>query len=218
MTDLELAERKHKYKFGALTHPSVTTITGLLDADSKSARMAGAAAKIAREGGNYRAEWKAKADRGTRVHGYIENWLRGQDADVLPGDEGYLNAAESYLADYPHERLYVERIVVGDGWGGRLDTCGLELIEDWKTGSAYETHAIQQAAYAHGRGFAIYDSDGSFADLEPMPQVKAARCVYLHEDGSYDKADYPRSELIAAYAVFEGLLATYRWLKGREAA
>lgn len=217
-TDLELATVKHRYAFGGDPLPSVTTITGLLDSNGKSSRMAGAAVKLTKQGLNYRKEWNDKMYRGTRVHNSLDRWLRGLDAEVEPGDQGFMDAAEKYLIDHPLERPHVERIVVGDGWGGRLDTCGESLIEDWKTGSEREQHVIQMAAYANGRGFALYDGSGAFTGIEPMPYITDARCVYLQEDGSYHKVDYSHAELIAAYAAFEGLLAVHRWMKGREAA
>lgn len=222
MNDLELAAKKHLYRFGTTPFPSVTRITGLLD-DQKSFRMAGAAAKIAGAGGNYRAEWKAKADRGTRVHGNIEQWLDGEDAEMLPSDAGFLDAAEKYLTDHPHEWLFMERMVVGNGYGGRLDAIGRDekqrlALRDWKTGREYDEHVMQLAAYVFGKGLAIYDEEGNFCGAQTMPVIEVASCVYLHEDGTYDAPEHDRNELAEAYEAFRALLDVHTWLQGRKAA
>lgn len=215
MSDLERAARKHEYCFGGVPLPSVTRITGLID-NGKAAAMAGAAAKITREGGNYRSEWKEKAERGTRIHGYIEMWLAGEDAAPEPGDEGFLDAAEKYLIDQPQEWHRVEPIVVGDGYGGRLDAMTLTAVRDWKSGAQYDEHIIQLAAYVNGLGLALYDPSGNFVGYEPMPDIKSAGCVYLREDGTYLPTEYSREELDEAFNVFCGLLDVYNWLKGRK--
>lgn len=220
-TDLELA-LAHKYKFNNGHVPGSTTITGLVD-DQKSGRMAGAAAKITREGGNYRAEWKAKTDRGTRVHGYMERWIDNEDAHIVPGDAGFLDAGGKFFVDHPHEWMHVERIIVGDGYGGRMDAIGLDehrrvVLRDWKTGREYDEHIMQLASYVFGLGFAMYDTDGMFCGLEPIPHIEVASCVYLNEDGTYTAPEHDRDELAEAYDAFCGLLGVYNWLKGRKAA
>lgn len=218
-TDLELAEQKHRYRFHGEDLPSVTQITGLID-DNKAARMAAAAVRITKEGGDYRKVWKDKADRGTRVHGNIERWLAGETAEVQGDDEGYLDAAEKFLTDRPHEWLFTERVVIGDGYGGRIDTIGKDLatngrsLIDWKTGKPYDAHLMQLAAYVYANGFAVYDENGSVMDyLQEMPRLTAASCVYLNEGGTYEERRYWATDLHAAYDAFMGLLDVHRWLR-----
>lgn len=221
-SDLELATQKHRYRFGGGDpFPSVTAITGLLD-DGKSGKMSAAAAKITRESGDYRAEWKAKADRGTRVHKAIEAWLRGEDVEVEPGLGSYLDAAEKYLVENPHEWLHVEPIIVGNGWGGRLDAIGRMpdgriAIRDWKSGRQYKEHALQVAAYAYGLGIARYDETGMYFGHGDMPTIDVAGCVYLTAEGTYTFTEYGPTELEDAYDAFRGLLNAHYWLKGRAA-
>lgn len=216
-TDLELAAA-HKYRLlnGELAI-SVTGVLKLLDDDGKSAKMAGAAAKLALEGLNYRQEWKAKADLGSRVHGHCEAWLRGEDAEVLPEEHGYIDALEKFFVDRTPQPVEIERVVLNDmGYGGRFDfiaKIGRQLwLIDLKTGRKYALeHTCQLSAYRFADGMAIYDDAGALAAIEPMPPVQHAGCLYLSGDGTYELVEYPADEL--AFDVFCDLLAINHSIK-----
>lgn len=211
MSDLELAI-KHRYRTpNGTIAPSVTTITGMLDDNGKSSRMAGAAAKLERQGLNYRAEWAAKATRGTRVHGNCEAWLRGEDAEVLDSDQPYLDALAKFFIDKDPMPIEIERVVLSDrGFGGRFDFIarfdGLNTLVDVKTGRKYPLeHCLQLAAYSHADGMAVWGPDGNLDRLQPLPPIDRAGDLYLSDDGTFEFVEYPINDL--AFAVFTDLLA-----------
>ena len=71
VSDLQLAESRHRYKdprTGQLT-VSVTSVVGNLDTGDKLGAGAGAAVKLTKAGVDYRKLWNDKRDLGSRVHG-----------------------------------------------------------------------------------------------------------------------------------------------------
>lgn len=223
-TDLELAA-KHRYRLpsGELA-VNVTTISGLLD-DGKSGAMAGAAVKLTKAGADYRAEWRAKADTGTRVHSVCEAWLTGKDADVRDEDAGYVDALEKFWLDHTPAMIECEAVALSErGYGGRFDVVailsdGRTHLLDLKSGKPYPVeHTLQLAAYRYCDGIGVYDETGMLADLRPMPEVDACGCLYVHEDGTYDLVPYPAD--LNAFTHFCALLAVHQWAKSvkKEAA
>lgn len=199
-TDLELAEL-HKYRnLAGDICINVTGVTGLLDDDGKSSKMAGAAAKIAKEGGNYRTIWNEKMKRGTRVHAACEAWLRGKEADVEADDTPYIDALAEFFKDKNPQPIEIERVVLSDlGYGGRFDFIatfdGQDTLVDVKTGRPYFIeHCLQLSAYRYADGMAVYNTHGDLAYLEPMPNIDRAGCLYLDADGNYDFRTYPADE------------------------
>jgi hypothetical protein len=215
-TDLELAE-SHKYRLpdGRIA-VSVTAISGFLD-DGKAAAFAGAAVNLARQGMNHREEWKAKAERGTRIHNHMEKWLKGVDIEALPDEEGYLDALELFMVEQDPIVIEQEAIALSlRGYGGRFDLlCEIAdkaWLLDLKTGHAYPVeHTLQLAGYRYADGLATYNPDGSLGDLKPMPEVDRAGCLYVHSDGSYDLVEYPADE--EAFSAFCNLLEVYNWTR-----
>ena len=210
-SDRDLALSRHRYRVpsGELA-PSVTQITGMLDIDGKSGRMAGAAAKITREGGNHNKEWKEKADRGTRIHNHCERWLRGDPVEALPDEKRYLDALQDFFHERDPEPISVEQVVLSDlGYGGRFDFIALfdgqHTLVDVKTGRPYPLeHTLQLSAYSHADGIAVYNESGSLDSLDALPLIERAGCLYLNDQGEYTFTEYPANEL--AFAVFQGLL------------
>lgn len=229
VSDQRFAESKHRY-----TDPrtkerliSVTTIVGAFDSGDKLGAGAGAAVKITKAGGDYRAEWKAKADRGTRVHGYVDHWAVGKTADVLSDDEPYADAFFDFCKAKRPEWIAVERAVVSSlGYGGKFDLIGLIEDEfyliDCKTGKPYEAElTLQLAGYANADGFILYDDEGWAKDIEPMPHVDRWAGLYLAEDGSWDLVDCAEATETrtreenqeAAFDAFKALLTVKQWSK-----
>jgi len=218
-TDLELAEA-HRYVWtpGGAPGVNVTTISGLMD-DGKSSAFAGSAVKITKAGGDYRAEWREKGERGTRVHGYIEAWLRGEDVQAQVDEQGFLDAAEKFILDHAPEPIETEAILLGEGYGGRADLiavltdgewAGETVLLDWKTGASYPVeHTLQLAAYRFAAGIGVYDENGTLVDRRPVPAVDRCGCVYVREDGTYRLAWYPAD--VRAYRAFVCLLDAYTW-------
>jgi hypothetical protein len=221
-TDLELAAQ-HRYRLpSGEVAVNVTTISGLIDG-GKSAAMAAAAAKLTRQGRDYRREWRDKARLGTRVHEVCEKWLRSQvehlpDEELLvgDGDHGYIDALEKFWLEYSPRMVVCEAITLSEthGYGGRLDMIidigSRRLLVDLKTGKPWPlSHTWQLAAYRYADGIAEYDEKGSLlAMLRPLPRVDACACLYLRDDGSFRFPEYPADQ--SAFAQFCALLDIYR--------
>ena len=218
-TDRELAER-HRYRLldGRLA-VSVTSISGLLD-DGKAMGFAYAATKLAKEGLDFRQEWNAKGDRGTRIHGHLESWLRGETIEQADDEKGYVDALEKWIIADDPEVIEQEAIVLSDlGFGGRFDLLcrirGETALIDLKAGKSYPVeHSLQIAGYAHADGIAVFGEDENLSHLRPLPPIDWGGCLYVHEDGTYDLDRYPIGE--ETFAVFCNLLAAYQWMRSDE--
>lgn len=220
LSDIELAD-KHKYRLpnGEIAI-SVTRLTGLLD-DGKAGAFAGAAVKITKAGGDYRAEWAAKAKRGTRVHEHALAWSNGEEIDQAEDEEPYLDALAAFIMDHTPKWLEREVVVLSDrGYGGRLDKIA-EIDDeiwllDYKTGRPYEVeHCLQLNGYAFADGIAEYNEDGNLAKLRPLPEIERAGDVYLHDDGTYELIEYPLGP--EPFGLFCHLLDTFKALQGVKA-
>lgn len=217
MSDLDLALNKHKYKLldGRIA-VNVTTISGLLD-DGKSGAFAGAAVKLTKEGVNYRDEWNARAERGTRVHGHCESFLRGEDIDCLPSEMGYVDAVELFMVEHVPLVVELEQIALSSkGFGGRFDMIveieGENWLLDLKTGKKYAVeHTLQLSAYRFADGLAVFDEEGALTSLRPLPEIDRAGCLYVNEDGTYTLSEYPADLL--AFKSFCNLLSVYQWAR-----
>lgn len=219
MTDLDLAG-KHKYVTspGGAPGINVTTVSGLLD-DGKSGAMAGAAVRLTKTGYNYRAEWAAKRDAGTRVHAVCEDWLTGRESTVEDRDLGFVDALEKFWADHTPVRVECEAIALSQthGYGGRFDMVatlrdGRTLLIDLKSGRSYPTETtLQLAAYRFCDGIGVYDASGMLTGVRPMPQVDGCACLYVRPDGAYDLIERKADE--HAFSMFCRLLDVYKWMK-----
>ena len=221
-TDLDLA-KKHRYivESGGAVMPGVTTICGVLDMGDKAGRMAGAAAKLTREGKDYRKEWNAKRDRGSRIHEHALAWSQNRDVEVLASDEGHMDALEKFHTD--NSPLWIaNEIVVGNaefGYGGCLDAiailqtgehAGYTALLDWKGGSAYPLeHGLQLVAYSAAQ--VVLYQDGMVAATQLLPDLDVLLDVYLTEDGTYSIAEV--TEIDALLVLWERLCATYHAAK-----
>lgn len=215
-SDRQLAE-KHKYRLpnGEIAI-NVTAISGLMD-DGKSGAFAGAAMKLRDQGLNYHTVWKAKTDRGTRVHGHLESFLRGEDIDQQDDEKGYVDGLERFILEVHPTLISQEEIVLSDlGYGGRFDLLAeindeVALI-DLKTGKEYPIeHALQLSAYRFADGLATYDQDGNLTELRPIPAIDWCACLYVHEDGTYNLERYPADA--ETFAIFCSLLKAYQWTR-----
>lgn len=216
-TDLDLAA-KHKYRLlnGDIA-VNVTTISGLVD-DGRSGGMAYVAAKLTKQGLDYRQEWDAKRDAGTRTHGYCEEWLLGRAVDVPDDDLGFVDALEQFWREHDPIRLECEQVVLSThGYGGRFDMVvtlkdGRTLLVDLKTGKPYPVeHSLQLSAYRYADGIAVYGETGNLSNLRPMPEVDACACLYVRGDGTYHLVEHPADR--TAFEHFLRLLAVYRWMR-----
>ena len=217
-SDLDAARISHKYRLpDGTVAVNVTTISDLLD-NGKSGAFAGAATKLLREGKDYRKEWKDKADRGSRIHAHLESWLRHEDIEVAPEEEGYVDALSAFIQEHVPNVLAMEAITLSmHGYGGRFDLLaeldGLNWLLDLKTGKQYPVeHTLQLSAYRYADGIAQYDDSGTLLpDLLPLPPVDKTGCIYVHEDGSYQLVEYPADR--SAHQMFLRLLDVYLWTR-----
>ena len=220
MSDLEQAVVKHKYRLlSGDVAVNVTAISGLLD-DGKSGAFAGAAVKLTKAGENYREVWKAKGERGSRVHGHCEAFLKGEDTEVRDDEHGFVNALEAFMDEYKPEVLELEQITLSaHGYGGRFDMIVRMGDENWlldlKTGSPYPIeHTLQLAAYRHSDGIAVYSGTGELASLRPLPAIDKAGCLHVREDGTFCIHQYPADEV--AFDHFCNLLKIYQWTRNEQ--
>ena len=213
-SDRENAERLHRYKWiDGTPLVNVTAISELID-DGKSGAMAYVAADLTRQGRDYRSEWDATSDLGSRVHKHLEKFLRGEDIDQADDEKGYVDALEKWiLADNPR-MIEQEAIVLSSvGFGGRFDLLaeidGETALIDLKSSKKYAmSHSLQLSAYSHAEGIAVYGPTGALTGLRPLPPVDWCACLYVHENGTYDLDRYPADDHM--FAIFCGLLDAYR--------
>ena len=223
MSDLQLALEKHSYVVepGGKGQVNITTIAKLVD-DGKSSAFAGAANKITLAGGDYRKEWKESGEQGTRVHGYMENFLLDKPIDYRPGEEGFVKALRLFITEEDPQLIIPPEFVVVSpehGYGGRGDLCA-DLksygrgVWDLKSGKKYAVeHTLQLALLRFGK-LAVYDDNDMLIGCKDMPEVETAGCVYVNADGTYDVDEYPADEDAFAQAV--ALLGVYNWTRTAE--
>jgi hypothetical protein len=220
-TDREAAE-KHRYRWlDGTPLINVTAISNLLD-DGKSAAFAGAAVKLERQGVNYREEWNARAEIGTRVHGHCEAFLRGEDIEQAAEEKGYVDALEKWIVTDDPQVIEQEAIVLSQlGYGGRFDILcrigGETALIDLKAGKKYPVeHSLQLSAYANADGLAVFNPAGMLIGVRDLPPIDWCACLYVRADGTYDLDRYPAGDDKAGddtFGIFCGLLSAYCWTR-----
>jgi hypothetical protein len=155
--------------------------------------------------GRFDQVWKAKADRGSRVHAHAESWIAGIPITPLEDEVGYMDALERFWEECEPEFHFAEIIVVNpspeghDEWeyGGRPDHFVTlhrgprqgDFLGDWKTGGHYSGPIALQSAGYLGAMRATYLDNGDLGPLEPLPKVDTAIDIYLRADGTYGIVD-----------------------------
>jgi len=177
--------------------------------------------------GEFRRQWDAKMERGTRVHAVAEAWTKGESVDVLPEDSGFVDALEAFHREMKPTFLEAELVVLNPdySYGGRFDAIcemkGGTFLIDYKTGGHYETSlAMQQEAYLRA-GIATYSREGALDNIDPAMQgdVDGARGIYLHEDGTYGVVDpFKNISRELAWEGFRACLKLYNANKAMEVA
>jgi hypothetical protein len=168
--------------------PSVTTIIRCAAAPAlekwKRDQVLLAALTLPRNVGELETDWlrrvetdwqessKKAAERGTRIHGAIEQHFRGvpPEADCWP----FAKAAAAELADRCGEQQWLpERSFSFGGYGGKTDLHSTQWIVDVKTKdgvgrdvSLYDEHLMQLAAYRRGLGVMNARAGILFVDRE----------------------------------------------------
>lgn len=205
-------EKSHRYKLDGEWVPGVTTIIGVLD---KPAIPKWAAAQVAEYVADNPAgidtlrdmgrgpmiqalkgiPWEKRdtaATRGSVLHDYAEQILRGEEVDVSAEHVPVIESAIEFMEDWRIEPVLVEEAVGSraDQWAGKLDliaryrhpVTGQDgvAIFDWKSGRAiYPEAAWQLNAYAHAE---FYGQNG---DEHELPSCGEAFGVHIRSD-DYD--------------------------------
>lgn len=234
--------KTHQYYFsGAGPWPGVTTITKVLDAPAltnwKMTEVARSAIENAerlvedREAGKTEAAVKylttlstTAMDRGSRIHGSIEQVLRREPAEVDPRDEAAVAGARAWLNDQATNHglrpLEVEAYLISEthGYGGTLDLIaeidGETYLIDWKSGKSvawpsgevYEDHRLQLAAYAHADFIAKPGDPTRY----PLPAITKYAIAHVTDSGTrLYEADVTEADWIA----FRACLRIHQWRK-----
>lgn len=180
-------------------------------------------------------QWRAKADRGTKVHDIVEKLSRGESVDVPSDLLGYVHAWQRFVKDYRVTPHYSECVVGGRtghatgpyGYGGRFDLlAGLDgpgasgfILTDYKTGSERDLeNALQAVGYKRAQ-FITFDERGSITGLAPLPEIDGCRTVYLHEDGTLAVKDpFAKIDEGDAWRAFSACNTLYATLKAINAS
>ena len=151
-------------------------------------------------GSIYGTKYKA-ADKGTFIHGWAEEYLRGNEPSMANVPEDYMNYAIAvkeffedekpkvgFIGDFPLIEFTVFSIkhrYAGTSDFATFSDDGSLNIFDWKTGKGVYAEAhLQQLAYLN----ADYIFDRKTGKILPMPEIKG-KCylVHLRNDGGYSK-------------------------------
>lgn len=115
LSDRDYAESKHAYTDPrtGMRYASVTSIVGAFDSGDKLGRGAMAAAKLERQGINFREAWDSKRDVGTRVHSYADLLLNGKTAQIPDEDGPWMDSFLAWCREVGPEWLITETPGVG---------------------------------------------------------------------------------------------------------
>ena len=239
--------KTHQYYFnGQGPWPGVTSVTKVLDAPALTywkmnqvaqAAIAGAERLIEdREAGKVDAAVKylttlstSAMDRGSRIHGSIEQILRREPVTIDPRDEAAVGGARAWLNAKVREHglrpLEVEAFLLHEtlGYGGTCDLIaeldGEVWLLDWKTGSSvatpdgavYRDHRLQLAAYANAEFIARVNDPERYA----LPAITRYGIVHVTEVGT---RLYPADVTADDWIAFRACLRLYQWRQGGRAA
>jgi hypothetical protein len=196
--------------------PSVTTIIGQIRQVGlerwKSEQLLLAALTLPRYDNEAESDWlervmadsrstgKEAAERGTRMHGVLENFYRRKEIGILP-----LYAIEvdrTITAHFGAQQWAAEASFAHpQGFGGKIDLNGSNVIIDFKSKvgdiskvKPYFEQIMQLAAYRVGLG---------------MPDARCAN-VYFNEQGDVTLIEHTPDQLDDAFSCFQCLLQFYK--------
>jgi hypothetical protein len=122
----------------------------------------GWAAKLAREGKDWKHELQGAADTGSIAHFRVECFLRSEEPDLIEFTEEEIRASDiayerflEFWAKAEMEPIAIEAQLTSEiyGYGGTLDLIGRNpdsdfFLFDWKTSKAiYDSHLFQCSGY-----------------------------------------------------------------------
>lgn len=195
--------------------PSVTTISGLLAKPGLSnwlqQQVLLAALTLPRAEGESEENWlqrvmsdakstgREAADRGTRLHGVLEDFYRGKNYDFPEFVARVHTALETHFgANHIWE---AERSFAFGGYGGKVDLISANIVVDFKSKEGdlskvtpYHEQIMQLAAYRQGLG---------------LPTARCAN-IYFTESGDVRLIEHSEEDLSSAWECFQYLLAYYK--------
>jgi len=195
--------------------PSVTTITGLLAKPGLSnwlqQQVLLAALTLPRADGESEENWlqrvmsdakstgREAADRGTRLHGVLEDYFAGKNL-VFPDFVHNVNTAlETHFGT--NHVWEAERSFAYGGYGGKVDLISANIVVDFKSKEGdlskitpYHEQIMQLAAYRQGLG---------------LPTARCAN-IYFTEAGDVRLIEHSEQDLADGWECFQYLLAFYR--------
>jgi hypothetical protein len=196
--------------------PSVTTIIGQLAKPGldrwKSEQLLLAALTLPRNEGETESDWlervmsdsrstgRAAADRGTEMHGVLENFYKRKEAGIFPSY--VIEVDRTITAHFGAQQWAAEASFAHpNGFGGKIDLNGAGVVIDFKSkeGSLdkvkpYFEQIMQLAAYRVGLG---------------MPEARCAN-VYFTEQGDVKLIEHSPNDLEDAFSCFQCLLQYYK--------
>lgn len=191
--ELSFDEDRHTYKLNGFIIPSVSTIMRPLSSSYYG--------KVDEE------VLRKAADRGTKVHAAVENFLLFGIEDIEPSLEGYFYGFKKWIMDFEPEVLGTECRVYHKtlNYAGTADfPCainGAPTLVDFKTTASVATLLTRVQTEAYKQAF---KSHGVIFERKLIVQAK--------KDGAYhvEEHDINDSE---SWRVFTELLDVYRYIK-----
>ena len=204
-------KQPYKLKDGS-EPPSVTEICDIETNREKQDRLMDWAAKLAKEGKNWRKELKYAGDIGTLVHKLCMDFLSGEELYEVEGDivancvNKFLDWWAEEIKDRDTGLVITETPLVSEKYrfGGTPDIFLVlknKLIDIKTSGGIYESHWIQLAAYG-----ILLEENGY--------KVDEYQILWLPKDNRFD--DPIRTDLRREKRIFKYLLSIYQERKANE--
>lgn len=195
--------------------PSVTTITGLLAKPGLNnwlqQQVLLAALTLPRAENETEENWlqrvmsdakstgREAADRGTRLHGVLEEYYQGKNYEFPVFVSNVNTALETHFGT--NHIWEAERSFAYGGYGGKVDLISSNIVVDFKSKEGdlskvtpYHEQIMQLAAYRYGLG---------------LPTARCAN-VYFTESGDVRLIEHSEQDLSDAWVCFQYLLAFYK--------
>ena len=196
--------------------PSVTTIIGQLSKPGlerwKNEQLLLAALTLPREDAEPEDAWlnrvmsdsrstgRAAADRGTQMHGVLENFYRRKEVGIYPS---YVIEVDRAITEHFGTQQWAAEASFAHplGFGGKIDLNGSEVVIDFKSKegnldkvSVYHEHLMQLASYRTGLS---------------MGEARCAN-VFFNEQGDVKIIEHKPDDLNDAWGCFLHLLSFYK--------
>ena len=167
-------------------------------------------------GSAHTKERDTAAARGTEVHAYAEQVVRGEEPEVPEELAGYVEAARKFRDAYPNMRFLYTEATVHNPEGRTMGTTDAivevgdkRYVLDYKTNksaSVYSSTGMQLAAAANAES--IVHADGR---KEPMPEIHGGIGVGLGPNGEMKVYLFETARDGANFQGFKAARAAWDW-------